>query len=265
MYQLVLDPLGEANLNKKGQTYHSKGFCLKTLLLIPVLNEREALMLMMPQLQAWRLCDVLFIDGGSTDGSLDDLAVLRKVSTAVDFFVLLQSREQGLGAAYKEGFVWAMHHGYSAVIQMDADGSHRLDDVARIHRRLEHIPAIFGSRFIAGAKFLGSSFLRKRLSRWGSSFWRWSLKVPVSDISGGLNGWHLELLESLPLESLNAGYPFQAELKTLWHTSGYSFEEIPISFEKRVAGKSKFTTSQVWYALQLWWHLLWKKKAFSNG
>ena len=46
--------------------------------------------------------------------------------------VLHRPGKQGLGAAYLAGFAWAAERGYDAMIEMDADGSHRP----------EHLPAM---------------------------------------------------------------------------------------------------------------------------
>ena len=46
--------------------------------------------------------------------------------------MLHRAGKEGLGAAYLAGFAWAREHGYDAVVEMDADGSHAPEELPRL-------------------------------------------------------------------------------------------------------------------------------------
>ena len=96
--------------------------------LIPTYNERENLPLIVARV---RECvpdvDVVVLDDNSPDGTgqvADELAAADPKVT-----VIHRQGKEGLGAAYLAGFRWALDQGYDAVVEMDADGSHRPEDL----------------------------------------------------------------------------------------------------------------------------------------
>jgi dolichol-phosphate mannosyltransferase len=66
---------------------------------------------------------VLVVDDNSPDGTGDLVAARADHGTRV--FLLRRPGKAGLGAAHRAGFAWALNHSYDAVVQMDADLSHR--------------------------------------------------------------------------------------------------------------------------------------------
>ena len=84
---------------------------MRTLVIIPTYNEAEALPV---QLAAVRAAvpdvDILVADDNSPDGTgawADDVAARDS-----HVFVLHRPAKAGLGAAYLEGFAWALERGY---------------------------------------------------------------------------------------------------------------------------------------------------------
>ncbi|CAM2070474.1 Glycosyltransferase [Sulfidibacter corallicola] len=195
---------------------------------------------------------LLFIDDLSTDGT-------RRVILDLEHrfpervFHLFREAKRGLGAAYLSGFQWALNHGYAWVFQMDGDGSHAPRDLARMLAVREHgVSAIIGSRYLHDSGSIGMTAWRRRLSRFGSGLARWRLGLPIHDITGGFNGWRSDLLERIHFGRFHAnGFGFQIELK-LRATAGLArFAEVPITFERRMAGTSKLGVRDVLEALML--------------
>ena len=96
----------------------------KIVVLIPTYNERENLPLIVSRLRkAVPEADVLVLDDSSPDGTG---AVADQLAAEDDQVrVLHRERKEGLGAAYRAGFAWALGKGYDVLVEMDADGSTR--------------------------------------------------------------------------------------------------------------------------------------------
>jgi dolichol-phosphate mannosyltransferase len=74
--------------------------------------------------------------------------------------------------------------------------------------------------------------------------------VPCSDLTGGFNCIHSELLKALP-PLRSDGYAFQIELKFRAHERGSVFGEVPIEFSERTRGESKLSRGHVLEGLWL--------------
>src|SRR4029077_11291466 len=96
---------------------------MKTVIVVPTYNEAEGILTLLDAvlLEAPDV-DVLVVDDSSPDGT----AALVAGPPAFQHRVPLLSRAQkdGLGAAYRAGFGWALSGSYEAIVQMDADLSH---------------------------------------------------------------------------------------------------------------------------------------------
>ena len=89
----------------------------RLLVVIPALNEAECIGEVIAQTRALGAIDVVVVDDGSTDDTAA-VAVLHGAS------VLHAPLWQGAWGAIQTGIRYAVRHGYSAVVTMDADGQH---------------------------------------------------------------------------------------------------------------------------------------------
>jgi dolichol-phosphate mannosyltransferase len=184
---------------------------------------------------------VLVIDDGSPDGTgaiADELAARHG-----DVDVLHRPRRTGLAGAYAAGFERALAAGAGYVLQMDADFSHRPEDLPRLLTRArEGVDVVLGSRYVTGGGVENWSRGRRLVSRGGCWYARAVLGVPVRDLTGGLKCFRAEALEGIGLTSVRSrGYAFQVEVTWRALGRGLRVEEIPIVFEERREGRSKMT------------------------
>ena len=78
------------------------------------------------------------------------------------------------------------------------------------------------------------------MSKGGSLYSRLILKCPIYDLTGGFNGWRLEIINKIGLNSIiSRGYAFQIEMKYKAYKKAAKIIEFPIIFEDRKLGKSK--------------------------
>src|SRR5688500_14066181 len=115
--------------------------------LIPTYNERENLPLVIDRdRRSAPAADVVVLDDSSPDGTGQAADELGAKDPQVH--VLQRPGKEGLGAAYLEGFDWAMRQGYDVLVEMDADGSHQPEQLPSLLAALEHNDLVIGSRWI---------------------------------------------------------------------------------------------------------------------
>src|SRR3954447_25960131 len=109
----------------------------RVLVVMPTYDERENLPGALERLRTHvPAADVLVVDDGSPDGTgeLAEKIADREASELGTrrVHVLHRAGKLGLGTAYVTGFGWALERGYDVVVEMDADGSHRAEDLPRL-------------------------------------------------------------------------------------------------------------------------------------
>jgi len=211
------------------------------IVIMPTYNERENLEAILDRLRAAVAgIHVLVVDDGSPDGTgevADGIAAQDRTVA-----VLHRPSKDGLGAAYRAGFSWALDRGFDVIVEMDADGSHRPEDLPRLLAALEHADLAVGSRWVAGGEIVGWPLYRRIISFGGSSYARFVLGVRQRDVTGGFRAFRASALERIrPGELQSQGYSFQVEL--LWKAAQLRLRivEVPITFADRELGRSKMS------------------------
>lgn len=225
----------------------------KILVVIPTYNEKENIELLVPTLlAATEEVDLLVVDDNSPDGTATMVESFSQTSDRVH--LLLRQKKQGLGKAYLAGFAWGLAQGYDWIVEMDADFSHRPEDLVKMLQQKEAADFIIGSRWVHGGATKNWGFGRILISRGGSIYARMILGYPVNDWTGGFNAWNRKVLEGIGLELVKSeGYSFQIELKYRALRAGFKGLEVPILFEDRRVGQSKMSSRIVFEALLRVW------------
>ena len=230
---------------------------MKPVILIPTYNESIAIVELLKDLSTLhnsRNFDVVILDDNSPDKTAD-------IVDSMNFSwvsVLRRPGKAGLGAAYRAGFVHVLAmEKYSHIVTMDADGSHRVEDLpAMLDASKERISITLGTRWIAGGSVVNWPKSRQLLSKSGTKYARFALGIPLNDLTGGFRVYSADLLKSLKLSEMTAtGYCFQIEMAMAAELAGASMHEVPITFVERVNGVSKMSRSIVIEAL--WQTTLW--------
>lgn len=211
------------------------------LVVIPTYNERENLEGVTRRVRhSVPRADVLVVD----DASPDRTGELAEDMAAGDGRVHTLHREckGGLGAAYLAGFRWALAAGYHVLVEMDADGSHQPEELARLLHALRGADLVLGSRWVPGGRVLNWPPLRAVLSRGGNMYTRALLGVPVRDMTGGFRAYRSRTLECIDLGAVESqGYCFQVDLAARTVRAGLRVVEVPITFVERTKGVSKMS------------------------
>jgi len=197
--------------------------------LIPVLNERDNLVALLPRLRhviAQLGCthEVLVVDGGSHDGTVEAAAGLGAQ-------VLVQ-RAPGYGGALREGFAAATG---AYVLTLDADLSHDPDFIIKLWRARAQADVVIASRYVKG----GVAYMplnRKLLSRILNRFFALGLGLPVRDMSSGFRLYRARVLAGLELQGRN--FDVLEEVLVKAYAAGWRVVEIPFTYYPRDAGSS---------------------------
>jgi dolichol-phosphate mannosyltransferase len=224
----------------------------KVCVVIPTYNEAENLPdivgsllgLGLPRLQ------IVIVDDASPDGTgaiADELAA----SHSDRIHVLHRPSKQGIGPAYVEGFKAAVALQPDVIVQMDADLSHQPKTILGMLNTLETADVVVGSRYVDGGSVdMGWGWARRALSRYGNAYTRLVGGVRVRDASSGFKAFRRNVVDSLPLDSLQCkGFGFQAEVTMACQRLNFRLIEHPIDFVDRKKGDSKISWWIVWEAL----------------
>jgi dolichol-phosphate mannosyltransferase len=193
---------------------------------------------------------LLIVDDDSPDGTgkiADELAAGdQRIS------VMHRKEKQGLGAAYIAGFRYAFERDYEYVVEMDADGSHRAQDLPKLLTVCASNDLVIGSRYVKGGQTKNWPLHRQWLSRGGNRYAKLMLGSKLNDMTAGFRVFNAEFLKKMNLDTINArGYSFQIEMAHRTIQSGGRTAEVPIVFVEREIGESKMSKDIVIEALML--------------
>jgi dolichol-phosphate mannosyltransferase len=219
----------------------------RTLVIIPTYNERENLPSIVRRVhEACPDVHVLVVDDGSPDGT-GELADELALADPDRVHVMHRTIKDGLGAAYLAGFAWGLERQYSVLVEMDADGSHAPEQLARLLGALDRgADVAIGSRYVPGGEVRNWPRRREMLSKTANWYARLMLGVDVHDITAGYRAYRREVLEKIDLSAVDSkGYGFQVDLTWRSINNGFTVAEVPITFAEREYGESKMDGSTI--------------------
>jgi dolichol-phosphate mannosyltransferase len=197
--------------------------------IIPALNERENLELLLPALRetlegldaGW---EILVVDGGSTDGTAE---VSRRRGARV-----VRQQERGYGGALLAGFA-ATTAPY--IVHMDADLSHRPVFLEEFWKQRGQAEVFIASRYVAGGQADMGRF-RRTLSRVLNTIYRRVLALNIQDLSSGYRMYRRDALSGLALSARD--FDILEEILIRAYANGWQVREVPFHFMSRGSGRS---------------------------
>ncbi len=220
----------------------------EALVVLPTYNEKENLERVVSAVRHLGH-DVLIVDDASPDGTGELADTLAEADSGVR--VMHRERKLGIGSAYEDAFRIGLAEGTQLFVEMDADGSHRAQDLGAIVNAARGCGGLaIGSRYIRGGRIVGWPAHRLLLSSGANIYTRSLLGLRVRDCTSGFRCYTRALLSAIKLEEVvSQGYSFQIEMVHRTVRLGYPVVEVPIRFEDRIAGASKVSQGEIRRAL----------------
>lgn len=195
--------------------------------------------------------EILFVDDASTDGTPERVRALERL---LPVRLVERRDERGLSTAVLRGIAEAAS---DLCVVMDADLSHPPEAVPSLVEAVERGADIaVGSRYAAGGSIDEWPFLRRITSRAGT--WLARPLTPVKDPLAGFFALRRKLLEGVELRPRG----FKILLEILARAPIRRVAEIPIRFQDREAGRSKFDRRQRREFLKQVWTLYRERNAW---
>ncbi|MEE4661461.1 MAG: glycosyltransferase family 2 protein [Halieaceae bacterium] len=189
---------------------------------IPAKNESAGLSALLPALRsAYPDAELIVVSDGSTDDTV-------AVAEAAGARVLRHPYSKGNGAAIKTGARAATG---DAILFMDGDGQHRVEDMGALLARFEE-----GYDLVVGARQgLGD---QASVARWGANtvynlFASWMVGHRIDDLTSGMRIVNREKFLSF-LYLLPNGFSYPTTSTMAFYRAGYSVAFVPISTRERV-------------------------------
>jgi glycosyltransferase involved in cell wall biosynthesis len=200
---------------------------------VPIFNERDTLENLLARVAEVPLSkEVILVDDGSTDGTRE---ILERYRALPGYQVILQPRNQGKGAALREGFRHA--RGQIVVIQ-DADLEYNPSEYPKLIQPIlgDLADVVYGSRFAGYPRrvlYFWHSVGNKFLTLVSNMF----TDLNLTDMETCYKVFRREIIQHMPLKSQRFG--FEPEITVKVAKAGYRIYEVPISYAGRTYAEGK--------------------------
>lgn len=221
--------------NADEQVQSTKVSFQKISLVIPLLNEEESILPLLNEIRKAikplnKPYEVIFVDDGSTDGSLKIIKDAGKTDNRIKFISF--RKNYGKSAALQVGFRAATG---DAIITMDADLQDDPHEIPNLLKKLDE-----GFDLCSGwKKERFDPFIKKYSSRFFNFVTRIISGIKIHDFNCGLKAYRREVVQNL-----NVYGELHRYVPVLAKWQGFTVTEIPVKHHKRRYGKTKFGMSR---------------------
>ena len=210
------------------------------LVFIPTFNEKKNIEIIVNQLLNLNLdFDILVIDDASPDDTYK--YAKEKFKYFKNFKIIQRKKKLGIGSAHLDSINYAYENKYKYLITMDADLTHKPEDIESFLIHKDNYDIVVGTRFKKVDSLKDWNLVRKIITLGGHMLTKFFLKLPF-DATGAFRFYNLTRIshEDFLLIKVNH-YDFFFESLLHLYKKKYSIIEVAINLPKRTYGNSKMS------------------------
>lgn len=205
------------------RTTHRRDELYDYAVLMPVYNEADTFHSVMESLRHHYHGEVIVVDDGSTDGTVE------RVAERDDVLLVRHPENLGYGKSLIDGIVFARFTGIEYLVTMDCDGQHEPKHIPAFFQEVVHGDAdiVSGSRYLPDSPALGAvppdrREVNERITAEVNRVTGWAL----TDAFCGFKAYKLAKLDGMALTEDGYGMPMELWAKA-WKT-GLTVKELPV-------------------------------------
>jgi dolichol-phosphate mannosyltransferase len=204
--------------------------------------------------------EILVIDDGSTDNTVDVINKIRKSFPSVEY--IKNDNENGFGRAVRLGLE---NFSGDAVAIMMADRSDSPRDLVTYWKCIQGgNDCVFGSRFIRGGIVYNYPLLKLLANRVVNTMIQFIFRIKCNDVTNAFKMYRREVIEGCrPFISPHFNLTVEIPLKAI--VRGYSWKVEPISWRNRTKGVAKLKLREMGSRYFFIIAYVWLEKYFSRG
>lgn len=236
----------------KGKTGFSVNDEARALMIICAYNEGLKLQRTLERFppKTERDYDVLIVDDGSTDGSIE------KIDKG-SFLVHRVGKQSGVGAAIRKGIEIARENRYEIMMLMAGNDKDRPDEIPRILEPVRHqgLAMVQGSRYMAGGQFGNMPLYRRITTQFVHPLlFSLSVRTRLTDTTNGFRAIHMGVFDH---PEINIDQPWldlyemEVYLRFKIIRLGYQHAEVPCTkiYPEKSLGITKMKPFTGWWSI----------------
>ena len=206
---------------------------MRRLAIIPVFREIGKIGTVIERFSPESVDEVCLVVDDPDETILKEIEDSRK-RTLVPVTIIENPTRNGIGFAIKEGYRYALSHGFDLIVVMAGNGKDDPREISRLTQPIlqDGYDYVQGSRFLPGGRGERTPFLRRIFTRLFPFAWTFLTGVRCTEVTNGFRAYRISILQDPEIDIwqdwLN-GYELEYYLHYKVLTLGYKFTERPVS------------------------------------